>query len=114
VETVYDLWRKKKICPILDSCWAFEDIGEAMQKMHDRRNVGKIVIDPHQEPKPRPPEPEPVESGLASLTGSIRKVRKASTKEKTSPVESKDVPVGNSNDIRKEDSKQENDSTSKK
>lgn len=85
-----------------------------MQKMHDRRNVGKIVIDPEQEAKPRPPEPEPVESGLASLTGSIRKVRKASTKEKTSPNES--TTTGNSNDVRKEtcDSKQENDTGVKK
>jgi len=112
VTSVYKLWKEKKICPILDSCWAFDDIPEAMQKMHDRRNVGKIVIDPHQEPKPRPPEPEPVESGLSSLAGSIRKVRKASTKEKSSPVESKEI----SNDVRKEttvnpsESKKENDS----
>ena len=121
VETVYGLWKQKKICPILDSCWAFEDIGEAMQKMHDRRNVGKIVIDPQQEPKPRPPEPEPVESGLASITGSIRRVRKASTKEKTSPVESKEPlssTTGTSNDVRKETSssdqqKQENDASKK-
>lgn len=30
---------------------------EAMQKMHDRLNVGKIVIDMEMEPKPKPPTP---------------------------------------------------------
>ena len=26
-------------------------IGEAMQKMHDRKNVGKVLLDPTLEPK---------------------------------------------------------------
>lgn len=58
VDKIMDLWRKKKILPIIDSCWAFEDIPDAMQKMHDRRNVGKIVIDPAMEPRPKPVEEE--------------------------------------------------------
>lgn len=60
VETVYKLWAKKTIQPVIDSTWAFEDIAEAMQKMHDRKNLGKIILDPAQEPKPRPPEEENV------------------------------------------------------
>ena len=28
-----------------------------MQKMHDRKNIGKIVLDPAAEPKPKPPTP---------------------------------------------------------
>lgn len=28
-----------------------------MQKMHDRKNVGKIVLDPSLEPKPKPATP---------------------------------------------------------
>lgn len=32
-------------------------IPEAMQKMHDRKNVGKIVLDPSMEPKPKPATP---------------------------------------------------------
>ena len=53
VHKIYELWRNKQIQPIIDSCWAFEDVAEAMQKMHDRRNVGKITIDPAMEPKPK-------------------------------------------------------------
>ena len=28
-----------------------------MQKMHDRKNVGKIILDPSMEPKPKPATP---------------------------------------------------------
>lgn len=28
-----------------------------MQKMHDRKNVGKILLDPFMEPKPKPATP---------------------------------------------------------
>lgn len=56
VDRVYKLYSEGQIKPLIDSTWAFEDIPEAMQKMHDRKNVGKIVLDPFQEPIPRPPE----------------------------------------------------------
>ncbi|XP_038070061.1 synaptic vesicle membrane protein VAT-1 homolog-like isoform X2 [Patiria miniata] len=39
--------------PIIDSTYAFEEVGEAMLKMHDHKNVGKILIIPEQEPKPK-------------------------------------------------------------
>lgn len=32
-------------------------VAEAMQKMHDRKNVGKLVLDPSLEPKPKPATP---------------------------------------------------------
>lgn len=32
-------------------------VHEAMQKMHERKNIGKIVLDPSLEPKPRPVTP---------------------------------------------------------
>lgn len=35
----------------------FFKVGEAMQKMHDRKNIGKIVLDPSLEPKPKPATP---------------------------------------------------------
>ncbi|KAG1649706.1 Synaptic vesicle membrane protein VAT-1 -like [Nymphon striatum] len=54
VEKVFKLWQDDKIKPVIDSTWAFEDVPEAMQKMHDRKNVGKITLDPAMEPKPKP------------------------------------------------------------
>ncbi|XP_054278604.1 synaptic vesicle membrane protein VAT-1 homolog-like [Macrosteles quadrilineatus] len=56
-DTVVKLWSAGKIKPVVDSTWALEDVPEAMQKMHDRKNVGKIVLDPSLEPKPKPATP---------------------------------------------------------
>ncbi|BFZ19646.1 hypothetical protein BsWGS_22684 [Bradybaena similaris] len=56
VSKVLDLFSQGKIKPTIDSVWAFEDVGEAMQKLCDRKNVGKIILDPAAEPRPKSPE----------------------------------------------------------
>ncbi|KAK6178340.1 hypothetical protein SNE40_013139 [Patella caerulea] len=48
------LYKDKQIKPTIDSAWAFEDAGDAMQKIQDRKNIGKIILDPTAQPKPRP------------------------------------------------------------
>lgn len=57
VQNVFALYQEGKIKPLIDSTLALEDVAEAMQKMHDRKNVGKIVLDPSLEPKPKPATP---------------------------------------------------------
>lgn len=57
VEKVFKLWSEGKIKPVVDSTWALEDISEAMQKMQDRKNIGKVMLDPSMEPKPKPATP---------------------------------------------------------
>lgn len=57
VNKVFQLFQDGKIKPLLDSTWALEDVVEAMQKMHDRKNVGKMILDPSLEPKPKPATP---------------------------------------------------------
>lgn len=57
VEKVFALFTAGKIKPHADSTWALEDVSDAMQKMHDRKNVGKIILDPAMEPKPKPATP---------------------------------------------------------
>ncbi|GIY86870.1 synaptic vesicle membrane protein VAT-1 homolog-like [Caerostris darwini] len=54
VEKIFKLWLDGQIKPIIDSTYAFEDIPEAMQQLHERKNVGKITLDPAMEPKPKP------------------------------------------------------------
>ncbi|XP_014664213.1 PREDICTED: LOW QUALITY PROTEIN: synaptic vesicle membrane protein VAT-1 homolog-like [Priapulus caudatus] len=53
MEKVVALFTAGKIRPHIDSTWAYEDVQEGMQKMHDRKNIGKILLDPTQEPKPK-------------------------------------------------------------
>lgn len=57
VDKVFDLYKAGKIKPIVDSTYALEDVSDAMQKLHDHKNVGKVVLDPALEPKPKPATP---------------------------------------------------------
>lgn len=57
VDKIFGLWKDGKVKPVVDSAWALEDVAEAMQKMHDRKNIGKLVLDPSMEPKPKPATP---------------------------------------------------------
>lgn len=57
VDQVFKLWTDGCIKPKVDSTWAMEDVPEAMQRMHDRKNIGKIILDPSLEPKPKPATP---------------------------------------------------------
>lgn len=57
IDNIFKLWTDGKIKATIDSSWALEDIAEAMQKMHDRKNIGKLVLDPAQTPKPKPATP---------------------------------------------------------
>lgn len=102
VSKVFTLYEQKKITPVVDSSWAFEDVTEAMQKMHDHKNVGKLTLNPSLEPKPKP-QPEKVGTPDAHP-------RRFSLKSKGKDKESKDgkaaVPSGESTDTEK-DAKEE-------
>lgn len=57
VDQVFKLWNNGDIKPKIDSIWALEDVPEAMQKMQERKNIGKILLDPSLEAKPKPATP---------------------------------------------------------
>lgn len=59
-------------------------VHEAMQKMHERKNVGKIILDPSLEPKPRPATP---------AKGKDKK--KQNSEEKKAEEEKKEEPLTN-------------------
>ncbi|KAM8893492.1 synaptic vesicle membrane protein VAT-1 homolog-like isoform 2-T2 [Spinachia spinachia] len=42
----------KKIKPVVDSLWALEEVKEAMQRIHDRGNIGKLILDFEKSPTP--------------------------------------------------------------
>ncbi|XP_036950679.1 synaptic vesicle membrane protein VAT-1 homolog-like isoform X1 [Acanthopagrus latus] len=56
VKTVMDkllcLYNQKKIKPVVDSLWALEEVKEAMQRIHDRGNIGKLILDVEKTPTP--------------------------------------------------------------
>ncbi|XP_019954223.1 synaptic vesicle membrane protein VAT-1 homolog-like [Paralichthys olivaceus] len=46
------LYEQKKIKPVVDSLWALEEVKEAMQRIHDRGNIGKLILDMEKSPTP--------------------------------------------------------------
>jgi len=68
VNKLNELYGQGKIKPVIDSVWAFEDVGEGMQKLHDRKNIGKILLDPSKEPTPKP-EKKPEEKAESADNG---------------------------------------------
>lgn len=93
VAKVFDLYEKKKITPVVDSTWAFEDVAEAMQKMHDRKNIGKLMLDPSMEPKVKPQpekskgkEKESKDGKAAVLSGESTDTEKDAKEEHSPPA----------------------------
>uniref|UniRef100_A0A1A8KYP5 Vesicle amine transport protein 1 homolog (T. californica) n=2 Tax=Nothobranchius pienaari TaxID=704102 RepID=A0A1A8KYP5_9TELE len=51
-----ELYKQGKIKPRIDSCYHFEEVAEAMKRMHERQNIGKVILLP--EPKKREEKPK--------------------------------------------------------
>ncbi|VDD74317.1 unnamed protein product [Mesocestoides corti] len=55
---IFEAWKElkqmlleNKIEPVVDSEWSFEEVREALHKLQDRKNLGKVVISPKLKPK---------------------------------------------------------------
>lgn len=62
--TLLELYRQGKIKPHIDSCYHFEEMTDAMRRMQERKNVGKVILLPEakkEEEKPKS-NAEPVET----------------------------------------------------
>ncbi|KAJ0056218.1 hypothetical protein NL108_004513, partial [Boleophthalmus pectinirostris] len=52
MEKLLGLYNEQKIKPVVDSLWAVEEVKEAMQRIHDRGNIGKLILDVDKPPTP--------------------------------------------------------------
>lgn len=57
-----ELYQQGKIKPRIDSCYHFEEVAEAMKRMHDRQNIGKVILLP--EPKKSEEKPKSNAEGV--------------------------------------------------
>ncbi|XP_034046972.1 synaptic vesicle membrane protein VAT-1 homolog [Thalassophryne amazonica] len=44
MSTILDLYKQGKVKPHIDSTWHFEQVGDAMRKMQERNNIGKVIL----------------------------------------------------------------------
>ncbi|KAE8283441.1 Synaptic vesicle membrane protein VAT-1-like protein [Larimichthys crocea] len=58
MNTIMDLYKEGKIKPRIDSTWHLEQVGDAMRKMQERNNIGKVILTtepmPEEEKKEEP------------------------------------------------------------
>ncbi|XP_029944774.1 synaptic vesicle membrane protein VAT-1 homolog [Salarias fasciatus] len=58
MNTILDLYKQGKIKPRIDSTWHLEQVGDAMRKMQERNNIGKVILTtepmPEEEKKEEP------------------------------------------------------------
>ncbi|XP_040047951.2 synaptic vesicle membrane protein VAT-1 homolog [Gasterosteus aculeatus] len=58
MNTILDLYKQGKVKPRIDSTWHLEQVGDAMRKMQERNNIGKVILNtepmPEEEKKEEP------------------------------------------------------------
>ncbi|KAM9346503.1 synaptic vesicle membrane protein VAT-1 homolog [Symphorus nematophorus] len=58
MNTILDLYKEGKVKPRIDSTWHLEQVGDAMRKMQERNNIGKVILTtepmPEEEKKEEP------------------------------------------------------------
>ncbi|XP_029383501.1 synaptic vesicle membrane protein VAT-1 homolog [Echeneis naucrates] len=59
--TLLELYRQGKIKPRIDSCYHFEEVTDAMKRMHERQNIGKVILLPEPKKEEDKPDAEPGE-----------------------------------------------------
>ncbi|XP_070707914.1 synaptic vesicle membrane protein VAT-1 homolog [Pempheris klunzingeri] len=77
-----ELYEQGKIKPRIDSCYHFEEVADGMRRMHERQNIGKVILLPEakkEEEKPKS-EPEPVES-VEKTEAAVSKKKELATDE---------------------------------
>ncbi|KAM8836620.1 synaptic vesicle membrane protein VAT-1 homolog [Spinachia spinachia] len=60
-----ELYGQGRIKPRIDSCHHFEEVTDAMRRMHERQNIGKVILLPERKPEDAKSNSnvEPVENG---------------------------------------------------
>lgn len=84
IDVLLKMYEEEKIKIQVDSVYGYSKIGEAMKRMHQRLNVGKIILKPDSE-MPAPPVEEPA---VEAVTASVEQI-KLNTEEKSEPTEEK-------------------------
>lgn len=103
VERVYALYLEGKIKPTIDSRFAFEDVNDALARLQDRQNVGKVVLDVNLQPKPVEEEPAPVKKSSRFSTKNL--LKKSSEKKEAAKEEPKEEKKQNGEEEKPEENK---------
>ncbi|XP_061906053.1 synaptic vesicle membrane protein VAT-1 homolog [Entelurus aequoreus] len=94
MNAILDLYKQGKVKPHIDSTWHLEQVGDAMRKMQERNNVGKVLLTT----EPMPEEEKKEEPAAA---------KKEDKKKEDKKKEDKKKDDGKKDDKKKEEPKKE-------
>lgn len=100
VVTLLDLYKQGKIKPKIDTMFSFEQVGDAMRQMQEKKNVGKVILIPDM----------PKEEGEKDAKGEAKKDAKEETKKEAkgeSKKETKEEAKKDAKEDAKKDAKKE-------
>ncbi|XP_077474848.1 synaptic vesicle membrane protein VAT-1 homolog [Stigmatopora argus] len=100
MRAILDLYERGQIKPRIDSTWHLEQVGDAMRKMQERNNIGKVILTT--EPMP---EEEKKEEAAAPPPAADKK--KEDKKKEDKKKEDKKKDDGKKEDKKKEEAKKE-------
>ncbi|XP_029933580.1 synaptic vesicle membrane protein VAT-1 homolog [Myripristis murdjan] len=66
--TLLELYNQGKIKPRIDSSYHFEEVGDAMKRMHERLNIGKVILLPEPKKEEEKPKSSPEAEDKADKT----------------------------------------------
>lgn len=95
MNTILDLYKQGKIKPRIDSTWHLEQVGDAMRKMQERNNIGKVILTT----EPMPEEEKKEETK--------KEEKKEDKKKDDKKKEDKKKDDGKKKDDKKEEKKEE-------
>ncbi|KAM9837863.1 synaptic vesicle membrane protein VAT-1 homolog [Aulostomus maculatus] len=80
--TLLELYRQGKIKPHIDSRYHFEEVADAMRRMHERQNIGKVILlpEPKKEEEKPASSPEPEEK-VEKTEPAVNEEKKEATEE---------------------------------
>jgi len=71
IDSLLRMWTEEKIKIQIDSTYGFSKVGEAMKRIHQRLNVGKIILKPDAE-MPVPVVAEPAVEAVAATLEEVK------------------------------------------
>uniref|UniRef100_A0A673AS89 Synaptic vesicle membrane protein VAT-1 homolog n=1 Tax=Sphaeramia orbicularis TaxID=375764 RepID=A0A673AS89_9TELE len=75
-----ELYSQGKIKPRIDSSFRFEEVTDAMRRMHERQNIGKVILLPEPKKEEEKPKPEPGEN-VGKTEAGAKENKEETTKE---------------------------------
>lgn len=76
-----ELYEQGKIKPHIDSSYHFEEVADAMRRMHERQNIGKVILLPEPKKEEEKPKSDPQVENVEKTEPAVSEKKEEATEE---------------------------------